>query len=210
MDTPVIIFGAKTLGRIAFDALHSNDRVVYGFLDDDATLHRTEIGDVLVLGHCQDPTYLRLLGDQCQPFVALDDLREAQSLTRLLIKEYKSMPVNVLHRTSYISSGAILRHGILIGANSTVGFGTEVAEHVRILSGVQIESDVEIGEFSYLGTGVVVGAKAKIGKGVYIGAGAVITSGVEIGDFAKIGPGSVVIRAVDEGESVFGVPAVKV
>jgi sugar O-acyltransferase (sialic acid O-acetyltransferase NeuD family) len=210
MDIPVIIFGAKTLAKTVLDALRSNERTIYCFLDEDQNLHNTEIDHIPVMGSPKDPAYLSILGQKCAAFVAFDDLKESQNFSRFIIKEYSVMPVNALHRTAYLAAGVNLGHGILVGANSSLGFGCGVMDHVRILAGAQIEAEVQIQTGAYIGTGAVVGTKVKIGKGAYLGAGAVIAAGVEIGDFAKVGPGSVVIKSVDEGESVFGVPAVRV
>ncbi len=210
MDTPVIIFGAKTLGKIALDALRSNDRTVYCLLDEDTNLHQSLIDNIPVMGSIQDPAYLNILGQKCSCFVALDDMKDNQSLSLKLIRDYKIMPVNAIHKTAYVASSAVLGYGILIGANSSINFESQIADHVRILSGVHIEAEVQIQTGSYVGTGSVIGSKVKIGKGVYLGAGTVVASGIEIGDHAKIGPGSVVIKSVEEGESVFGVPALRV
>ena len=48
MENPVIIFGANPLGRTAKEIFESNNVVVYGFLDDNAKLHSTEIDNVVV------------------------------------------------------------------------------------------------------------------------------------------------------------------
>ena len=59
MINPVVIFGAKGLGKTALDIFKSNDVVVYCFLDDDVSLHGTEIEEVSVLGATDDDGYLK-------------------------------------------------------------------------------------------------------------------------------------------------------
>ena len=73
MENPVIIFGANYLGRAAKEIFESNKVVVYGFLDDDKRLHKTEIDDVVILGSTDDDGFLKLIGKKCEAFVAIDD-----------------------------------------------------------------------------------------------------------------------------------------
>ena len=73
MENPVIIFGAKETGITALDNFQSNDVVVYCFLDDDASLHQTEIQNIPVLGTTDDEEYLKIIGKKCEVFIASED-----------------------------------------------------------------------------------------------------------------------------------------
>jgi FlaA1/EpsC-like NDP-sugar epimerase len=50
MDKPVMIICATELGKAVLEIFKSNDVVVYGFLDDNEELQKTEIEDIPVLG----------------------------------------------------------------------------------------------------------------------------------------------------------------
>lgn len=67
MENPVLIFGANNIGRLAKDIFESNDHVVYGFLDDNKSMHGTELDDVVVLGSTDDDGFLKLIGKNAKP-----------------------------------------------------------------------------------------------------------------------------------------------
>lgn len=103
---PVIIFGAGGLGAAALDAFQSNGVVVYGFLDEDETLHGTEINYVGVLGDPDDDGFLKLIGKKCTAFVASDDNSYRESLVEMLNKRRKVMPSNAVHKQAMIAETA--------------------------------------------------------------------------------------------------------
>ena len=84
MENPVIIFGANYLGRAAREIFERNGNVVYCFLDDNKSLHSTEIDNVTVLGSTDDDGYLKLIGKKCEAFVAIDDTKVRKSVVRML------------------------------------------------------------------------------------------------------------------------------
>ena len=73
MNKPVIILCATDLGRSVLDVFKSNDVVVFGFLDDNKKIHGTEIEDITVLGSTSNEEYLKIIGKECDVFVASDD-----------------------------------------------------------------------------------------------------------------------------------------
>jgi sugar O-acyltransferase (sialic acid O-acetyltransferase NeuD family) len=204
---PVMILGAKGLGKVALDIFKSNDVVVYGFLDDDATLHNTEIDFVPVYGETDDDGFLKLIGHKCDAFVAHDDNRYRKSLATMLQERRKVMPINAVHYQSYIASSAALGHGNLINVGANIGVGTTVGNHNILHAQVTLDYDVKVGDFVQIGAGSIVGAGTTIGDGAFIGTGTVIVSGITIGRNARIGAGSVVVESVGDGATVFGNPA---
>ena len=84
MENPVIIFGANYLGRAAKEIFDRNGNVVYGFLDDNKSLHSTELDNVVVLGSTDDDGYLKLIGKKCEAFVAVDDTKLRKTLVKML------------------------------------------------------------------------------------------------------------------------------
>ena len=73
MDKPVIILGAKGIAHPALEIFNSNQVIVYGLLDEDSSLHGTEINNVPVLGGTEDEGFLKLIGKKTEAFVAVDD-----------------------------------------------------------------------------------------------------------------------------------------
>lgn len=210
MEKPVIIFGAKGIGISALEIFESNGVVVYGFLEDDATLHQTDINNVPVLGNPEDHGFLKLIGQKCEAFVANDDVALRSNRVDYLMETRKVMPVNAIHQLAYIAKTAVIGHGNFINAGVTIGSKTSIGQHCILHSRVVIEQEVNMGDFVQVGAGTVINAGVTIGDKAFIGSGVTIVAGVSIGAKARIGAGSVVISDVGKGETVFGNPAEKI
>lgn len=210
MDKPVIILGAKGIAHPALEIFNSNQVIVYGFLDEDAGIHGTEINNVPVLGHTEDEGFLKLIGKKTEAFVAVDDSKYRKFLVDMLIENRKMQPVNAIHQRAYISTDAALGHGNFINAQVTVGAGAEVGSHCIFHTGAIIDHKVKIQDFVQIGAGSIINSEVTIEEGAFIGSGVTVVSGVTIGKGARVGAGSVVIASVGKNETVFGNPAAKV
>ena len=207
MNNPILIIGANALGRTAKEIFEENDIVVYGFLDDDKSMHSTEIDDVTVLGATHDENFLKLVGKKCESFVAIDDYRVRKSQVKLLNEEYKVQPVNAIHRSALISPRAEIGHGNLIEANVFIGNNAKVEHHCIFNAGAAVGADTVIGSFCQVGAGAIIGTGVSIEEDVFIGSGVTIVAGISIGKGARVGAGSVVVAPIAKGETVFGNPA---
>jgi len=210
MINPVVILGAGNIGKLALEIFQSNNVVVYGLLDDDKSLHNTTINEVPVLGSTEDDTYLKILGDKCDAFIATDDTKLKKHQVAMLTEGRRIMPVNCFHKTSYISPSAEIGHGNLVSASAVVNANAKVGNHCILQSGSIIDYNAEVGNYVQVGAGAVINTGVTIGDEVFIGSGAIIVSGITIGKKARIGAGSVVIEDVKDNTTVFGNPAKKV
>ncbi len=210
MEKPVIIFGGKGIAKAALEIFKSNSIVVYGFLDDDATIHGTEIDDVSILGKTDDHGFTKLIGQKTEAFVATDDNALRKKQVKMLMDSRKVMPTNAIHQQAYISDSATIGHGNFINARANIGSDTNIGQHNIINTAAILEHSVQIGDYVQVGAGAIINSGVAIANEVFVGSGAIIVSGVKIGKKARIGAGSVVIADVKDGETVFGNPAMKV
>ncbi len=210
MDKPVIILGAKGIAHPALEIFNSNQVIVYGFLDEDATMHGTEINNIPVLGNTEDEGFLKLIGKKTEAFVAVDDSKYRKFLVDMLLENRKTQPINAIHHRAYISTDAALGHGNFINANVSVGAAAEIGSYCIFHSGVIIDHNAKIQDYVQIGAGSIINAEVTIEEGAFIGSGVTIISGVSIGKGARVGAGSVVIASVGKNETVFGNPATKV
>ena len=206
-DQPVIIFGAGGLGKAALDIFQSNGVIVYCFLDDEETLHNTEVNEVSVMGNTEDHGYLKFIGKKCDAFVAINDRKVRSSYFKMLIEQRKVMPTNALHQRATISSNAYLSYGIFANAGVVVGSFAKIEQGCILHTNAVIDYEATLGKFVHVGAGSVVHAGAEVEDDVFIGAGATIAGPVNIGKGARIGAGSVVVEPVPAGATVFGNPA---
>lgn len=210
MEKPVIIFGAKGIAKAALDIFNANHIVVYGFLDDDAATHGTEINLVTVLGATDDHGFTKLIGQKCEAFVATDDNALRKEYVDYLMETRKVMPVNAVHPKAIISESFAIGHGNFVNAGAILANDSKMGNHNIINTRAVIEQDVEIGDFVQIGAGSVINAKVKIEDNVFIGSGVTVVSGVKIGKGARIGAGSVVVGEVKSKQTLFGNPAAEV
>lgn len=208
MKKPVMIFGARGIAKAALEIFNSNDIVVYGFLDDDEALHNTEINTVSVLGSTDDHEFTKLIGQQCEVFIATDDNALRKEYVEYLNDSFKVMPVNAVHEKAVVADSFGIEHGSFVNAGAILSNDSKMGSHNIINSRAVIEQDVEIGDFVQVGAGSIVNTKVKIEDEVLISSGVTIVAGVKIGKGARIGAGSVVINNIEAGQTVFGNPAV--
>jgi sugar O-acyltransferase (sialic acid O-acetyltransferase NeuD family) len=207
MNNPVIIFGASTIGRLAKEIFESNGVVVYGFLDDDKKLHKTEIDEVQVLGATDDQGFLKLIGKKCDAFVASDENKLRKGLTAMLLDARHLQPMNAIHQRAQVSKRAAIGYGNFIDAGVEIASGADIGSHCLIQAQSYIGMDCKLEDFVQIGVGAKVNASVTLEAEAFIGAGVTIISGVTIGKGARVGAGSVVIASVKAGETVFGNPA---
>jgi len=207
MQNPVIIFGASTIGRLAKEIFESNGVVVYGFLDDEIKIHKTEIDEALVLGSTDDQGFLKLIGKKCEAFVATDENKLRKGLTKMLQEVRQVQPMNAIHQKANVSNRASIGYGNFLDADVSVASGAAIGSHCLIQAKAYIGMDCVLGDFVQVGIGSIISAGVKVEDEVFIGAGVTIVSGVTIGRGARVGVGSVVVVSVKAGETVFGNPA---
>ncbi len=207
MNKPVVIIGATDLGKAVLEIFRSNEVIVYGFLDENKKLHGTEIEEVSVLGSPEDDAYLKIIGKDCDVFIASDDNSWKATMIKSLRSKQKAMPVNAIHGTAHIADSAILHHGCLINQGVKIGANSEIGNHCLLHSGSLIDYNAKIGDFVQVGAGSIINPGAVIEDGAFIGSGVTIVSGITVKEGARVGAGSVVIADVGKNETVFGNPA---
>jgi sugar O-acyltransferase (sialic acid O-acetyltransferase NeuD family) len=210
MENPVLIFGANFLGRAAKEIFEANGNVVYGFLDDNKSLHSKEIDTVTVLGSTDDDGFLKLIGHKCEAFVAIDDNKLRKNIVKMLQEVRHGQPVNAIHSSAVLAQSLSIGHGNFVDAGVKLGAGAEVGSHCLFHANVVVGAEANIGNFAQIGAGSIINAGAVVEEEAFIGSGVIVVSGITIGKGARVGAGSVVIAPVKAGETVFGNPAQKV
>lgn len=203
---PIIILGAGSIGKIAYDIFATNDVVVYGFLDDDVE-EGTQIDEVTVLGKIEDESFFSIIGKNCEVFIASDETSTKENLVEDIKTNRKTQPVNAVHKYSIVAPTAFLGYGNLVARGASVGAFAKVGDHCIIHANALVDTDVVCGDYVQIGAGATVNTNVQLEDNVFIGSGAVIVSGVKIGKGAKIGAGSIVISNVAAGKTYFGNPA---
>lgn len=112
--------------------------------------------------------------------------------------------INVIHRSSQISSTARLGKGLIINSLVSIAAHARFGNHVTLNSNCSIGSHCRIGSFSTLSSGCNLGGSVKIGENTSIGMSTSIRDGVTIGSNCIIGMGSVVLGDVPDNTKIYG------
>lgn len=129
------------------------------------------------------------------------------ALAQLLEQRFGIQFCTLVHPSAFVSRLASLGPGVFVGANSAIGPGARLAEHVFVNRGVTIGHDTAIEAYTRVQPGANVGGLGQIGRGVTIGIGATVIERLHIGDGAFIGAGAVVTADVAPQVLMVGVPA---
>lgn len=132
-------------------------------------------------------------------------LKEKQTVVDLILNGGGRL-LTIIHPTSFVSSRAVIKEGVVIYPMCNIDKGVLLEEGVLLNNSVTVSHDTNIGRCSYLAPGVIVSGNTTIGKGCFIGSGSVISNGVKIGDNSIIGIGSVVTSDVPANSSIIGNP----
>lgn len=117
--------------------------------------------------------------------------------------------LSLIQPHTLIAGTAQLGEGIIMEAFSGIGAHSRIGDYSTILGHVNIAHDVVLGEGVQISPFASILGRVQIGDEVLIGSHAVVLPDVKIGSGATIGAGSVVVKSVGAGETVFGVPAVR-
>lgn len=186
----LIIIGAGGYAKSVLDSLDYDSYELVGFIDE--RLVRNEHLGYSVLAHNLND--INDKDDYCY-FIAIgDNVKRKKWYDRL--KENDLKIINVIDKTSMVSSRATIGEGCFIGkmaiinscatigndtvinTKSLVEHGCTVENHANISTNTTINGDVVVGEGTVLYSGVTVIGQRSVGNWSIVGAGAVVTKNI--------------------------------
>jgi|APGre2960657404_1045060.scaffolds.fasta_scaffold08053_3 sugar O-acyltransferase (sialic acid O-acetyltransferase NeuD family) len=114
--------------------------------------------------------------------------------------------INIINRTSFISSTAILGKGLLINNFATIGAHAQIGNFVNIGNRASVNHHSVIEDFASINPSVTLAGHVHVGRGTLIGIGATISNGITIGKNSIIGAGAVVVRDIPDNVVAYGNP----
>lgn len=181
-------FGRETAALVESINAESDPWLLRGFLDDDASLHATDILDYPVLGG------IDWMADKNDLHFAI--AIGAPAARREVARRTADMPAHPatlihpsvsLHRSVSVGEGSIICRGcsltvdIQVGAyallnlHCTIGHDAQIHDFATLHPGVHLSGNATVEMEAELGTGAVVLPNRTIGKQSLVGAGAVVT-----------------------------------
>jgi len=198
------IYCAGEQGRVVLDILRSageGDSVV--FADDNPALHgesvagRPVVGGVDELDREESVACVVAFGDQPGVRLELADRLATASCNFF----------NAIHASATVSDEASLGQGVMLNAESYLGPGVEVGDHVLVDSCVNLSHDVRLGRGATVTPGATVAGGVVLETDSYVGPGATVVEDVTVAEGAVVGAGAVVTDDVPSETTVVGVPA---
>jgi sugar O-acyltransferase (sialic acid O-acetyltransferase NeuD family) len=197
-----VIVGAGGHGKVAIDALLSNQDISYEIVvvdDDEALVGRNLLGYPII-----GTTKAIVANDQFH--IAIGDNSSRESVFERLIG-IGAQPRTIVHRAAVVASSTTIAAGVLVAAGAIIGPEAHVGSGSIINHGAIVDHDCRIGGFVHVAPNATIGGAVEVGARVLIGSGASILPGLRVGDDAIVGSGAVVTADVPDAKVVAGVPA---
>lgn len=111
---------------------------------------------------------------------------------------------NVIDSSAVVSKSAKLADGIFVGKNAVINANAKIETMCIINTGVIVEHDCVIEEFSHVAVGSVLCGGVTVGKHTLIGANATVIQERIIGSHCIIGAGTVVSKDIQDNRICYG------
>lgn len=114
---------------------------------------------------------------------------------------------SIVDCTSIVAKDVLLGDGCFVGKRVVINSNARIGKATIINTGVVIEHDCIIDDFSHIAVAAVLCGGSEVGKSCFVGANATILQKIKVGDSSIVGAGAVVVHNVYCESVVKGVPA---
>ena len=189
------IYGASGHAKVIIDIAKSKEIQIESIFDDNRDLK--EISGLKVKhsisSEALDNEFIIAIGDN--------------TIRKKVVSTFRGkMHPALIHKSSVVSSSAILGKGTVMMANASVNSESVIGEHCIINTGAAIEHDCILGDFVHISPNAALAGGVEIGEGTHIGIGAVVIPGIKIGKWVTVGAGSVILKDIPDNVVVVGNP----
>ncbi len=207
MLNELVIIGAGGFGRETAALVEAINAALprwklLGFLDDDTSLHTSQILGYPVLG-----TTEWVKGRSTSYFTVAIGSSAIRREIAQRVEQAGGEPATLVHPSVEI------HHSTTLGSGSILCAGCQLTVDIRICAysicnlNCTIGHDTHVQEFATIHPGVHVSGNSTIGAGAELGTGSVVLPGRSVGDQSTVGAGAVVNRDLPPGCTAVGVPA---
>lgn len=114
--------------------------------------------------------------------------------------------VTLLHPKSLISKRVSIEEGSVVMSGVSINSSVNIGKHCIINTNSSIDHDCVVEDFVHVSPNAALGGNVYVGEGTHIGLGASVIQGIRIGRWCTIGAGAVIINDIPDGATVVGNP----
>lgn len=120
------------------------------------------------------------------------------------LKDIGYIVPNIIDSTAIVSKNTVLEDGIFIGKNAVINANSQIGKMCIINTGVIVEHDCRIGEFSHIAVGSILCGGVTVGEQTLIGANATVIQEQKVGSCCIIGAGTIISKDVQNNMIRYG------
>jgi sugar O-acyltransferase (sialic acid O-acetyltransferase NeuD family) len=204
----IVIIGAGGVGKEVALLIEqiNNKKLSYnliGFIDDNSSLHDTQINGYRVLGGIE---YLKTMISPICAVCAIANYKVKKNIINSLTSSSVYF-ANVIHPDVYISNTNSIGEGVIIYSGVIMTTNIKIGNHVIISPKCGIGHEALIEDYVSLLWNVNVSGNVTIREGSLIGSGVTIIQNKIIGKESILGAGAVVIEDIPDNCTAVGIPA---
>lgn len=124
------------------------------------------------------------------------------------IEKYDLQFINIIHKSSAISSTVQLGEGVHINSLVSIAAFTQIGNFVSVNRNSSVGHHTKINDFVTINPGAHIAGFVEIGKKSLIGMGVNVVDGIKIGENTIVGAGSVVTKNIPDNVVAYGNPCV--
>ena len=209
MRKPLYIIGAGGFGRETAWLAERINTVspaweIRGFIDDNSSLHGTELDGYRVTGGCDSLTGLT---EDFWVVCAVGNAKARETIIRKLTGMPQLHFATLTDPSVELSQSVTAGEGCIICAGNILTVDISIGNHTIINLDCTVGHDAVLGDFVTLYPGVHISGNVAVGNATEIGTGTQVIQGIHIGKESVIGAGAVVVRDIPDGCTAVGNPA---
>lgn len=214
MAISVVVVGAGGFGRETLDVLEAVNRrsgqqpyVIQGVADDSPSDHDLALllrRGIKYLGSTAD--VFTLSNRNLRYLIAIGN-PESRRYVDQRFRDAGFLATSAVHPTAVVGSNFQMEAGVVICAGVQISTNVSLGEHVHINPGGIIGHDATLSGYVSVNPGAIVSGHVHVKSRALLGAGAIVLQGLTVGEGSVVGAGAVVVGHVPKGSTVKGVPA---